>query len=189
MILPKRTALGLARPAAVGLAGMVIWLGAVAYGQTQPSQQPATASSAARPVGTVKAINGNAVTVTTDSGGEVKVLVQDSTRMLRVAPGQKDIKDAPPIQLQDVHVGDRMIIRGRVGDDGKSVVASSIMVMSKADIAERQAHEREDWQKRGVGGLVKAIDPASGTIALLTSAAGPNKTMTVHVSKETIVRR
>jgi len=188
MILPKRTALGLARSAAVGLAATVLWLGAVAHGQTTP-QQPPAASSTARPVGTVKAIAGNAVIVTTDAGAEVRVLVQDSTRMLRVAPGQKDIKDAPPIQLQDVQVGDRMIIRGRVGDDGKSVLASSILVMSKADIAERQAHEREDWQKRGVGGLVKAIDPASGTITLATSAAGPNKTMTVHVSKETIVRR
>jgi len=190
MIFPKQTALRmLAWSAAVGLGAMVVWLAAAAYGQAPPVQQPAAPSSAARPVGTVKAITGNAVTVTTDSGAEVRVLVQESTRMLRVAPGQKDLKDAPAIQLQEVQPGDRMIIRGRVSDDGKSVMASSIMVMRRADIAERQEHEREDWQKRGVGGLVRSIDPASGTITLLTSASAPNKTITVRVSKDTIVRR
>ena len=188
MILPRRMVVGLACSAVFGL-GAIISFDAAAYGQTPPIQQPATAASVARPVGTVKSISGNAVTVTTDSGSEVKVLIQESTRMLRVAPGQKDLKEAPAIQLQDVQLGDRMIIRGRLSDDGKSVVAASILVMKRADIAERQEREREDWQKRGVGGLVRAIDHASGTMALLTTAAGASKTITIHVSKDTIVRR
>jgi len=117
------------------------------------------------------------------------VLVQPSTRVLRMAPGQKDLKDAAPLSLTDLQPGDRMIIRGSLADDGKSVVASSLLVMKKADIEQRQEQEREDWQKRGVGGLVKAIDPASGTVTLSTGAAGSGKTITVRVSKETIVRR
>jgi len=172
--------------AALVLAG--VWVVPFAgQGQTQP---PAPAqSSAVRPVGTVKAINGNTIIVTTESGSEVKVLVQASTRMLRIAPGQKDLKDATPIQLQELQVGDRMIVRGSLADDAKSVLAASLLVMKKADIQERQQQEREDWQKRGVGGLVQAIDPSSGTITLSTAASGANKTLTVHVPQGTIVRR
>jgi len=167
---------------------LLIWP-EVGNGQSQPTTPTKPSSSTVRPVGTVKSINGNAVTVTTDSGSDFAVLVQPSTRVLRMAPGQKDLKDAAPLSLTDLQPGDRMIIRGSLADDGKSVVASSLLVMKKADIEQRQEQEREDWQKRGVGGLVKAIDPASGTVTLSTGAAGSGKTITVRVSKETIVRR
>ena len=161
------------------------------HGQSQPATPTKSASSTVRPVGTIKAINGNAVTVTTDSGSEFTVLVQPSTRVLRMAPGQKDLKDATPMQLQDLQVGDRMIVRGSITSDAKSVQASSLLVMKKADLEERQKQEREDWQKRGVGGLVEAIDPSSGTITLSTAAAAPgsSKTLTVRVPKDAIVRR
>ena len=95
---------------------MVAFVGA-GYGQTQkpvPAQ-----SSTVRPVGTVTAIAGNAITIMTESGSQVKVVVQESTRMLRIAPGQKDLKDATPMQLHDLQVGDRMIVRGSLTDDAK----------------------------------------------------------------------
>jgi hypothetical protein len=149
-------------------------------------QQP---SSAVRPVGTVKAINGDSITMTTDAGPELNVLVQHSTRILRIAPGQNELQAAAPIKIQDLQVGDRMIIRGSVSADAKSIIASSLLVMSKADIQARHKHEREDWQKRGVGGLVKNVDPANGTITLSTSATGPSKTVTVQVPKNAVVRR
>lgn len=179
----------LARAAATVLfAGMlVVPFEATGHGQTQA---PAPAqSSTVRPVGTVKAINGNTITVTTESGSEVRVLVQESTRVLRIAPGQKDLKDAAPMQLQDLQVGDRMIVRGSLAADAKSVLASSLLVMKKGDIQERQQQEREDWQKRGVGGLVQTIDASSGTITLSTAASGAGKTLTIHVPQGAIVRR
>src|SRR5258708_14597030 len=61
--------------------------------------------------------------------------------------------------------------------------------MKKADIAEKQAHEREEWQKHGLGGLVNSVDPAAGTITIATNALGPNKDVVIHISKETILRR
>jgi len=187
MTLPRPTTLAWA--AAVFASLLLIWSEGAGYGQTQPAPPAKSASSTVRPAGTVKAISGNAVTVTTDAESEITVLVQPSTRMLRMAPGQKDLKDATPLPLTDLQPGDRVIIRGSLADDGKSVVASSLLVMKKADIQERQEREREDWQKRGVGGLVRAVDPASGTITLLTAASGSSKTITVRVSKDTIVRR
>jgi hypothetical protein len=153
----------------------------------QQTQAPASANSA-RPVGTVKAVAGNTVTLTTDSGGEIAIVVQDSTRILHAAPGQKDLKDATPVALPEVQVGDRLLVRGRASED-KSVIASSIVLMKKADIEQRQAHEREDWQKRGVGGLVTKVDAAGGIIAVSTAASAENKAVAVRIAKDTIIRR
>src|SRR5258708_12297428 len=75
---------------------------AAGYQSSQPpaAQQPtAQASSAARPVGTIKSISGNTITLTTDAGSDVIVEVQDAARLVRIAPGQKDLKDATPIHL------------------------------------------------------------------------------------------
>ena len=149
----------------------------------------AAAPSAARPVGTIKTISGKTIVLTTDGGTEVTVLVQDDARLLRVAPGQKDLKDAAPLQLQDLQPGDRILVRGTLAADGKSVLAVSVIAMKKMDIAEKQAHEREEWQRHGVGGLVSAVDAAQGTITITTNALGAGKDVTVHFSKQTVLRR
>lgn len=164
-------------------------LGAASIRPPLQTAQPASQSPAAKPVGTVKAIAGNAVTLTTDSGPEINVLVQDSTLMVRTAPGQKSLKDATRIQLPDLQVGDRILVRGQTSSDGKSLLASSIIVMKKSDIEQKQEHDRADWQKRGVGGLVRSVDAASGTVTISTSALAAAKTLAIHISKATIVRR
>jgi hypothetical protein len=136
----------------------------------------------------VKAVTGGKITLSADSGAEVNVLVQASTRMLRVAPGQKDLKDAAPINLQDVHAGDRILVRGN-SVAGGVVQATSIVLMKQLDIAAKQEHEREDWQKRGVGGLVGAVDSAAGTVTISTGTPGVKKTVLIRISSTTIVRR
>jgi hypothetical protein len=148
----------------------------------------ASASSQARAMGTVKAVAGDKITLGADSGAEVNVLVQDSTRIVRVAPGQKDLKDAAPISLQDVHIGDRILVRGN-GSAGGAVQATSIVLMKQLDIAAKQEQEREDWQKRGVGGLVRAVDSAAGTVTISTGTPGTKKTVLIRISSTTMVRR
>src|SRR6267142_2672395 len=158
--------------------------------QAQTSQQPsAQSASSARPVGTIKAISGNTITLTRDGGTDVTVLVQDTTKLVRIAPGQKDLKDATPIQLQDVQVGDRILVRGKLADDGNSGLAASIVAIKKTDIAEKQTRYREEWQKHGAGGLVSSVDPATNTIVVSLPAIGEKKSLTVHLSKDTILRR
>lgn len=155
----------------------------------QEAQQAPAPGAAARPVGTIQAIVGNTITLTTDSGSEVRVLVQETTRLLRIAPGQKDLKDAAPIPLLELQAGDRPLVRGKLAADGKSVLAASLLAMKKTDIAEKLAREREDWQKHGAGGLVSSVDPATGTITITTSALGASKTLVIRASKDTILRR
>lgn len=156
---------------------------------TQSPSQGAAPSSASRPVGAIKSINGKSIVLTSDSGSEVTVVAQNATKFLRIAPGEKDLKNATPIQLQDLQVGDRILVRGKLAGDSKSVLATSIVVMKRSDVEAKQQREREDWQKRGVGGLVNAIDPASGTITVSTTSSGPVKTIAVRSTKDTVLRR
>jgi hypothetical protein len=149
----------------------------------------AQAANAARPVGTIKSISENNIVLTTDSGGDVTVVVQDGARLVRVEPGQKDLKEAVLIQLQDLLAGDRILVRGQFGTDGKTVLATGVIAMKKASIAEKQAHEREEWQKQGMSGLVSSVDAAANSIVITQQAMGEKKTVTVHLSKDTILRR
>jgi len=158
--------------------------------QAQAAPQPsAQSASSARPVGTIKAISGNTITLTTDAGTDVTVLVQDATKLLLIAPGQTDLKDAVPLQLPDVQVGDRILVRGKLTDDGKSVLAASVIAMKKEDISQKQARDREEWQKNGAGGLVSRVDSSASTIIISLPAIGEKKNLTVHLSKDTVLRR
>jgi Domain of unknown function (DUF5666) len=155
----------------------------------QEAQQTPAQNAVARPIGTIKTIAGNTITLTTDGGSEVNVVVQDTTRLVRIAPGQKDLKDAAPITMQELQAGDRLLVRGKLAADGKSVLAASMLAMKKTDIAEKLARERAEWQRHGAGGLVSSVDPATGAITITTSALGAKKDLVIHTSKDTILRR
>ena len=77
------------------------------------NQQAAAPGTVSRPIGAIKAINGTQITLTPDSGPDVNVTVQPTTRILRIAPGEKDLKNATPIQLQDLQIGDRILVGGK----------------------------------------------------------------------------
>jgi hypothetical protein len=89
--------------------------------------------------------------------------------------------------LQDVHAGDRILVRGN-GSAGGAVQATSIVLMKQLDIAAKQEQEREDWQKRGVGGLVRAVDSAAGTVTISTGTPGTKKNVLIRISSATMVR-
>src|SRR5215469_12966909 len=152
--------------------------------QVQEGRPPAAAPTAglARKLGTVKSVNGNTITLQADSGSDFRAVVQDSTRILRIPPGQTDLKNAVPIKLQEVQVGDRMLVRGKAGDVPDSIAALQIMVMTKSDVAQKQQQDLQDWQKRGVGGIVSAVDPAAGSV---TVAVTPASSFEVKTSKAT----
>jgi hypothetical protein len=61
--------------------------------------------------------------------------------------------------------------------------------MKKADVDTKQQHDLQDWQRRGVGGLVSAVDTASGTVTISATSLAGAKSIAVHTSKDTVVRR
>ena len=157
-----------------------------ALGQTSTAQ---AGPSTLRTVGSIKAITDNGITLASDSGEEIKVTLQDSAQIVRVAPGEKDLKNATPVQKQDLQVGDRILVRGKPGPDPHSVSAAAVIVMKQADVASKRQQEREDWQKRGVGGLVTALDASTGTITISMMSFSGTKSVAIHTSKNTVLRR
>lgn len=156
----------------------------------QDVQPSAVASKPAdKAVGKVKTVAGNVITLTTDAGDELSIQLSDAARLLRAETGQKDLKSAPTAQLQDVQPGDRLLARGSYADDGKSMVASTVLLMKAADVSAKQEHDREEWRLHGVGGLVSAVDLSAQTITISVPGFGGNKTVKVTVAKNTIVRR
>jgi hypothetical protein len=154
-------------------------------GQAQVAGQPAVA----RRIGAIKAMQGNTITLAPDSGPDVAVTVQPSARILRIAPGERDLKNATPVQLQDLQVGDRVRVRGQASADGASIAALEVIVIPHSDLDARHEQERQDWQKRGLGGLVSAVDPATGTVTISITSLGGKKNVAVQTSKNTVFRR
>ena len=149
------------------------------------AQQAAGTSAATRRIGAIKAINGAVVTLTPDTGPDISFTVQATTRILRIAPGEKDLKNATPIQLQDLQVGDRILVAGKASDDNLSLAASTVVVMTHSDLEARHQQDLQDWQKRGVDGLAKAVDPAAGTVTISLRS----KDVVIHTTSNTVIRR
>jgi hypothetical protein len=157
------------------------------------AQDKPASPQVSKTVGAIKSIQTDSITVTAESGGEVTAKLTGLTKILRVPPGEKDLKNATALQLQDLQPGDRVLIRGQASANGDpsaaAITALAVIVMKQADVAVKQQHDRDDWQKRGVGGLVTKMDSASSTITISTGGVGANRNVVVHVDKNTILRR
>jgi len=154
------------------------------------TEAPATSPAKTPPVlGTIKAIASESLTVTTDAGAETKVAITSTTKLLRVTPGSKDLTQAEAIPFSEFQQGDRVLVRLRCAGDPPICEAGTVIAMKKNDIAERQAREREEWQKHGIGGLVKSVDPAQGAITISTMTPGGKKDVTIEAGKSTLIRR
>jgi hypothetical protein len=141
----------------------------------------AQAPASNRVIGTVASVTGNSVSVKTDAGSTVSVAVPDTARVLQVPPGQKTLTGATKIAITDIATGDRVLMVVA----GDPPAATIVVVNKQSDIAAKQQQEQADWAKRGVGGLVKAVDASAGTVTITAT----NRTITIHTTPSTIVRR
>jgi len=182
---------GSARPRTCLLTAMVT-LALSGPGYVVAQDKPANASASAqvsKAVGVIKSVGTDSITVAAESGGEVTAKLMATTKILRVPPGEKDLKNATTLQAQDLQPGDRVLVRGPASADGHNIAALAVIVMKQADVAAKQQHDRDDWQKRGVGGLVTKVDAANGTITISSGGIGTTRNIAVHIVKDTILRR
>jgi hypothetical protein len=142
-----------------------------------PAQQPASSKI----LGTVTAVSGNTLTVKQDSGVSVAVTVPGNANIVRTAPGSKTLAGATKIALADVAAGDRVLMLVA----GDPPAAKVIVVNKQSDIAAKQQQEQADWARRGVGGLVKSVDSAAGTVTITAT----NRTIVIHTTPATVIRR
>jgi Domain of unknown function (DUF5666) len=162
--------------------------------QDKPSGSSAGAQ-VAKAVGIIKSIQADSITVAAEAGGngdgDIVAKLTGSTKILRVPPGEKDLKNATALQVQDLQPGDRVLVRGQAAanGDGHTIAALAVIVMKQSDVAARQQHDRDDWQKRGVGGIVTKVDAAAGTITISSGGISASRSIAIHITKDTILRR
>jgi hypothetical protein len=172
---------------------VILWMtsGAVVAqsGAASAGGQSANAAGIQQAIGSIKSIDDNGLILTSDAGEEYRITISDTAKILRVAPGQKDLKTATPLQKSDLQVGDRILVRGRVASEPHTLTAAAVVAMKQSDVSAKQDKDREDWQKRGVGGLVTAVDAATGTITISQTSFTGTKSIGVHTMKSTILRR
>ena len=137
------------------------------------AQAPTPPVSANRVMGVVTQIQPGNLTLRTDAGADVQVRLSDDVTVLRVPPGAKDLKTATKITVSEISPSDRILVRGHYSDDQKSLDATSIILMTRSDLAAKHAAEAEEWQRHSIAGVVKAIDLEKKQITLAVPNTPP----------------
>src|SRR4029077_14750740 len=155
---------------------IVVWAGsALAQGPGTPS-----ASQAIRPIGVITKLQAGSLTLHTDAGPDLLIELGEGGSFLRVPPGATNLNTATKITLSDITSGDRVLVRGRVSEDQKSFLATAVIVMTKSDLASARETERLDWQRRGIGGTVQAVNAETREITVMSPAAPPASGSSTH---------
>ena len=116
-------------------------------------------------LGDVTAIaSGKIVVVTKD--GSLDVMLTDKTEFKRVPPENPSIKAAVTSSLNDIGVGDKLLVTGILSDDKKTLPAKSVYLMTKSDIVQKQVKESERWATKGISGRVASVDQITKQIKI-----------------------
>jgi len=142
-------------------------------------------------IGEVKTIDTAAkqITIKTDAGSTVTVALSDRTTYKRLAPGETSLTNATDITSADVGEGDRIMARGTVSEDKKSVPALQVVVMTKGDLAKKQEAERLEWRRRGILGVITAIKPDTKEITITHRTIAGSQSVVLPVSDKTEMHR
>ena len=166
----------------------------VAWGQATGTAAPQGGDPGITPnrvIGEVKAIDAAAkqLIVKTDAGALVTATLNDATQFMRVAPGETNLANAAKITFADLAEGDRVMAMGKVADDKKSVPTRAVIVMTKADIAKKQDAERAEWRRRGILGVVSALNPATKEITISSRSMAGMQSVIIPISDKVELRR
>src|ERR1700733_310335 len=136
------------------LSRVAVVLCGIGLGAQLRAQAPAALKSV---VGEITAIDGanKQIKVKGDDGVAYTIILGDATSFLRVAPGEKDLKKATKIAFTDVMVGDRALAL----EKDSTLPARAIVIMTKGDLARKHERDRAEWQRRGITGVVTALNP------------------------------
>lgn len=148
----------------------------------------AMAQAATHFLGTITVINGNTLTIKTAQGDQ-QVTVPGSADLKRVEPGQTSLSGAVALQFSELAVGDRVLVWVDPNSPAGSPQASRLVAIKAEDLAKKRAQEAEEWQQNGVGGLVKSVDAATGTIVISSGAGQTLRITTIHTTASTVLKR
>ena len=166
------------------VAGALLVLG-LGFGRAAPpSPDPGggqASPAVARLLGEVTSVDAAArrITLKIDGGEPATVTTDEKTSFLKARPGAQDLAGATPVTLAEIAIGDRILARGAVAEDKKTLAARQVVVMSRGDVAQKQERERAEWRQRGLSGVIRALDPATGQITVETRSLAGSQTVLV----------
>ncbi|HKG60141.1 MAG TPA: hypothetical protein VKB05_10280 [Pyrinomonadaceae bacterium] len=142
-------------------------------------------------IGEVKTIDAAAkqLTIKTDAGSMVTVSLSDKTTYKKLAPGETALTNATDVTSADIAEGDRIMARGTVATDLKSVPAVMVIVMTKGDLAKKADAERAEWRRRGILGVITALKPDSKEITISNRTMAGTQLVVIPISDKTEMRR
>jgi transcription antitermination factor NusG len=168
------------RPGGIsGLIALAVFLLAAAAGAR---------AQAAHYLGSITAISGDTLTVKTDAGDAHQVEVPSTAILKRIAPGEKDLTKAEPLDFASLAVGDRVLVTLDPSFTGTPPHAARIVAIKQADVAQKQAAENAAWTQ-GVHGLVKSVDATSGVIVVTMRMGLATRDVTVNTTAATVLKR
>lgn len=116
-------------------------------------------------LGVVKVKGTEKIVVETKDGVIDSILVS-VTKFKKLPPDNLSLKAATDSSLEELSVGDRVLLTGQVSADKKSIVTTAVYLVKGSDLAAQQAKQRAEWQRRGISGRVTAVDQAAATITV-----------------------
>jgi len=145
----------------------------------------------ARIMGEITAVDISAgrVTIKSDSGSVLSLLINGETTVLSVPPGENSLEKALRISIRDLNPGDRLYARYAPNADTQVAPARQLVVMSGAHIKRKQAEEKEAWQKRGISGVVMAINAQAKEITIASPQRDGIKQIKISASTVQRFRR
>jgi hypothetical protein len=117
-------------------------------------------------IGLVTAIEpaNRTATIKSDAGVLTTIIVDDRTVCLRIPLGQKSLAQSEPIKFSAIVLGDRVLAHG--SRSAETFNAQRLVVMPASEVERKREQDLDEWKRRGVGGIVRATNPASGEITL-----------------------
>jgi Cu/Ag efflux protein CusF len=142
-------------------------------------------------IGEIKSIDAatKQLTIKTDAGAMVSVTLSDKTTYKKLAPGEQSLANATDLTFADLGEGDRVMARGSVSADQKTVPALQVIVMTKGDLAKKQEAERLEWRRRGILGVITALKPDTKEITISNRTMAGTQSVVIPVTDKTEMRR
>jgi len=139
-------------------------------------------------VGVVSSIDtaNRALTVKTDAGPAVLIQTDQNTIYLRLPAGERTLSKATPTKLEEIVINDRVLAHGNKAD--QAFLAQRVVVMPAAEVARKREHDLDEWKRRGIGGIVREVNPQSGEITLELRGTGAGVRMPIQTTKATFRR-
>lgn len=142
-------------------------------------------------IGEIRTVDAAAkqLTIKTDAGSLVTVSLNDKTTYKKLAPGEQTLTNATDVTFAELAEGDRVMARGTVSEDRKSVPAVMVIVMTKGDLAKKQEAERAEWRRRGILGVITSLKPEANEITISNRTIAGTQNVVIPIADGTEMRR